>query len=824
MQETLKDVIEALKKEGQLNRESNAGSLGLIASNMGGFKAVFEMISESLSEQNVLLKKSIDRMRAEGQLTRNTGTNSIKSINTNILSFKNIFDSIEKNLSLQNASLREAIEIQNDTSPLPIEDDEIVNGLKAFGGILGSVEVNLTKQTSILSEMLKTLSESFESQKRALELASVGRTTIGGPSQVVGATTQPPTSVLSGGRMALGGLLAAVGTGAAGAGAGVLALGLRGVAAGIAAFANPATIAGGTALIAFLGGIGGVAWLIGGGASRVGQGFKDVADGVEKLNEVGGNLKTENFISAGENLRKFLTEVGGFQSLFGAVITFLTGDLVRISEGMKSLNDVEIDSAKLRNAGSALSAFFTGLGEASFWDRFLGSVTTTLTPDLRSLASGLNALSETSKEIDPQKFERMGRVLGNVYVPIGDFAGAAFWTNFVGSSALVDLAAGISALNRAEVDRLEIVANGIFSLPRPLANLAGSGILATLNRSNALSDLATGITSLNSAQVDNIERVSENIEKLSGPIRSLSASGILATVVRSAALSDLATGITALNGTEINKLADVARALDSITDPLLAFAGSSLISSLANLGSSIADFFSGNPFAKVLELADNAERLERGASALEKVSNALEKFSNIRLNRSRVDFTSLAIDLGTAIPLLRGLAEGGIVRGITNRPLDFEGGLLNPALRLDEVGSVASSLSNAFAAFSAIEMPPPRQRLDLRALAENFNAVIPIVRNLSGELGNRTNETNILPRDFGESIIGIASGILNSLERIESSAIMGARAIVVNNAPVIAPTVQNNQRGGTQVNQINAPSGRSSGNWLDEYSLPNGVH
>jgi hypothetical protein len=781
MQETLKDVIEALKKEGQLNRESNAGSLGLIASNMGGFKAVFEMISESLSEENVLLKKSIDRMRAEGQLTRNTGTNSIKSINTNILSFKNIFDSIEKNLSLQNASLREAIEIQNDASPLPIEDDEIVNGLKAFGGILGSVEVNLTKQTSILSEMLKTQKESFESQKRALELASVGRTTIGGPSQVVGATAQqtPPTSALAGSRMALGGLLAAVGTGAAGAGAGILALGLRGVAAGIAAFANPVTIAGGAALLAFLGGIGGVTWLFGSGVSRVGQGFKDVAEGIEKLNEVGGNLQTENFISAGENLKTFLTEVGGFQSLFGAVITFLTGDLVRISEGMKSLNDTEIDSAKLRNAGSALSAFFTGLGEASFWDRFLGSVTTRLVPDMTNLSSGLKSLSDVSKEIDPIKFNEMSESIGRLYGPLAGLSSSGVLANFVGSNALIDLANGITALNRIEYDNLPRVSQGIASIDPSLWEITKTGVLANFVGSNALPDLANGLRHM-------IDKLGSE-EDLQGITR-------------------MSTGLRIVSGALLN------------------FTGASLVSALAGVGTAILQFFSGDPFKPILELADNADKLERGAEALEKIAKSLETFSNIRLNRSRVDFTSLAIDLGTAIPLLRGLAEGGIVRGITNRPLDFEGGLLNPALRLDEVGSVASSLSNAFAAFSAIEMPPPRQRLDLRALAENFNAVIPIVRNLSGELGNRTNETNILPRDFGESIIGIASGILNSLERIESSAIMGARAIVVNNAPVIAPTVQNNQRGGTQVNQINAPSGRSSGNWLDEYSLPNGVH
>jgi hypothetical protein len=775
MSKSLKDVIETLKIEGSLNREIIQKSLSESQfASFERFKGVFESINNNLLDQNSILKASIERIRSEGQLVRNTGTNSIKSVNTNLISIRKIFESIDINLKEQNTILKEVAfpkdTKENDIIETHTRDNE--EGFILLVKIFQEISLSLKEQNSILKETL-------ESQKRALELSSVGRTTIGTP-QVPQAATRvatPATALSTTGRISGAGFLASIGTGLAGAGAGVLAARIRGLGVGLATFANPATIAGGTALVAFLAGLGGATWLFGEGANRVGQGFSEISNGLERLNEVGSRIQSENFVTTGRNLNTFLSEVSGFRSLFGGVITFLTGDLVKISEGVQSLNDLEVDNQKLRNAGSSLSAFFGGLGEASFWDRFAGAITTRLTPDLRNISSGLISLSDASKEIDPIRFSAMGRSLSVLYGPLGNFAGSGIWANFVGANAISDLSKGITELNKAEFDRLPQLAAAIESIPGPIALLAGGGILATFNRSGTLPDLASGIT--------------------------------------------------ALNRTEVDRLGLVTEGLDSLTGPLLRFAGSNLITSLANLGASIADFFAGSPFAKVLELAENADQLERGASALERVAGALEAFSSIRLNRSRVDFTSLAIDLGTAIPLLRGLATGGIVTGITNRPMNFEGGLLDPNLRLDEVGNAATSLSRAFAAFSMLEIPPPRQRLDMRTLAENFNAAIPIVRNLSRELpaAAQAAETQILPRDFGESIIGITSGILNALERMESDALSGTRNIIVNNAPVIAPNVQNNQRGGTQVNQINGNGGMRGSNSLDPYlGIPLGVH
>ena len=56
------------------------------------------------------LEDVIQRLKAEGQLTRNTGTNSIKSVSSKIETLKPIFESIKTNLEIQTKTLQEFLE------------------------------------------------------------------------------------------------------------------------------------------------------------------------------------------------------------------------------------------------------------------------------------------------------------------------------------------------------------------------------------------------------------------------------------------------------------------------------------------------------------------------------------------------------------------------------------------------------------------------------------------------------------------------------------------------------------------------------------------
>lgn len=78
----------------------------------------------------VTLKDVIDRLKAEGQLLRNTGTNSIKSINTNLENLKPIFSSIENSV----INMSNAITTMITNNQEMIEEQKRANQLASVGG------------------------------------------------------------------------------------------------------------------------------------------------------------------------------------------------------------------------------------------------------------------------------------------------------------------------------------------------------------------------------------------------------------------------------------------------------------------------------------------------------------------------------------------------------------------------------------------------------------------------------------------------------------------------------------------------------------------
>lgn len=61
--------------------------------------------------QENVADKIVERLKAEGQLTRNSGTNSIKSVRMDLNKFTNIFESINTNLIEQTQILRETLQL-----------------------------------------------------------------------------------------------------------------------------------------------------------------------------------------------------------------------------------------------------------------------------------------------------------------------------------------------------------------------------------------------------------------------------------------------------------------------------------------------------------------------------------------------------------------------------------------------------------------------------------------------------------------------------------------------------------------------------------------
>lgn len=113
-------------------------------------------MAEAYSEQTQAI---VDRLKAEGQLIRNTGTNSIKSMNIKLDKFQGLFKSINNELMFQTDMLRQSLEIEQNiqrdkqlsevaVDPAPAGGEEkpsknkptsSSDEKKSLGGILGGI-------------------------------------------------------------------------------------------------------------------------------------------------------------------------------------------------------------------------------------------------------------------------------------------------------------------------------------------------------------------------------------------------------------------------------------------------------------------------------------------------------------------------------------------------------------------------------------------------------------------------------------------------------------------------------------------------------------
>lgn len=137
-------------------------------------------------------------------------------------------------------------------------------------------------------------------------------------------------------------------------------------------------------------------------------------------------------------------------------------------------------------------------------------------------------------------------------------------------------------------------------------------------------------------------------------------------------------------------------AMSGIAAGLAAFAAGQFVGTLENAVTSVLSFFTGaeNPFDQLMRLAENADELMTGATALERITQALDSFAAVKISSMEIDFEQLAKDLGQAIPLLDRLANGGVYDpwGLGNK-IDFGKGILDPALRLDEMAGAISKVN-----------------------------------------------------------------------------------------------------------------------------------
>jgi hypothetical protein len=619
-----------------------------------------------------------------------------------------------------------------------------------------STEINMTgfqdltnlfeKQFNVLQDIKDVLYDQYESylaaerERRENEREARNNSNPAGLPGDSSSSDNAGGSGGSGGSGGFGGAKLAVGGGLLGIG-----LAMKGLAFGLGAFANPKVAIGGGVVLAFLAGLAGVSWLAGKAAQEIGQGFKEISSGIDALDETGKKVEMDNLVAAGKGLGAFLENVGSLKGSFGAVITFLTGDLVNIANGMDKLNTMNIDKEKLIAAGEGLNAFMSAMGEGSFFGKLVGSISTAIAPDMEKLASGFSKLSDVSKTFDLAKFKDMAAGMAAIADPLAEFGKSGIVANFVGDEALSDIASGITALNNTQVDRLETVAKGIKFLDNDLWEIVKTAFAANFVGKNSLKDIGDGITALNKTEVDRLETVAKGIKFLDNDLWEIVKTAFAANFVGENALTDIAKGINYLNKTQVDRLETVGAGLETIKTPLLNFTGiglaanfvgknaiidiadgakdimekigtdekvkqaenvakslnnmrealssfttSQVWNTLKAVGANIIGFFAGdeNPIDAILSLSNEADNLSKTATALEKISKALNSFSGISFNTDNMNFEALAKNLGNTIPLLDKLANGGVYKKIFGANIDFDKGILDPNLKLDQVAEM----------------------------------------------------------------------------------------------------------------------------------------
>jgi len=149
------------------------------------------------------------------------------------------------------------------------------------------------------------------------------------------------------------------------------------------------------------------------------------------------------------------------------------------------------------------------------------------------------------------------------------------------------------------------------------------------------------------------------------------------------------------------------KAMSDIGEALSTFAGDKLSSAFKNLGSAALGFLSGDkgPVAEMLSLADKSDDLTKAADALTKIGNALESFGKIKIKAGDLDFEALGKNIAGSLPLLQGLAQGGFptaASGVIKMPGWFSsnidvpsGGVFDPKLRLEELAPAMQKIQAA---------------------------------------------------------------------------------------------------------------------------------
>lgn len=119
---------------------------------------------------------------------------------------------------------------------------------------------------------------------------------------------------------------------------------------------------------------------------------------------------------------------------------------------------------------------------------------------------------------------------------------------------------------------------------------------------------------------------------------------------------------TLLSIVQENEGVDTARfiaTMGGMAAGILAFTASDAIGTLADAGQKILGFFGvRSPFSKIMEVAENADKLQDGARALRSIGRSLRDFSDISFDGSNFNMEEFADDLKDSVPTIEKAVMG----------------------------------------------------------------------------------------------------------------------------------------------------------------------
>lgn len=202
-------------------------------------------------------------------------------------------------------------------------------------------------------------------------------------------------------------------------------------------------------------------------------------------------------------------------------------------------------------------------------------------------------------------------------------------------------------------------------------------------------------------------------------------------------------------GYDQKKADEFSSVMGTISAGLLKFSGGNLVSSLAGAASGILNFLSGkeSPIEEMMNIANKADKLEKGANALDKIAGALSKISGLNFNGSDLGISEMAEDLLKSIPAIETAINGGTVgegwissgtkiKGLASGDIKFDDAAKNITLLRESLGLAPVVQAAPTADVSSAVVPPAQQPV--------INTVTTVA---APTTMNSSSNTNISPRN-----------------------------------------------------------------------------